>query len=149
MTMKVILLKNVNKLGQAGDVKEVNEGYARNFLLPQRLAEIATKHSINVKKNHEAKLKRQEIKKKNKKENLFHKIKGKSFEIKARADEKGTLYAGLDSENLSGELKKQGFEIDPEEILLKEKIKSLGEYDVDLKISNHQTSVKITIIGPS
>ncbi len=143
--MKVILLKNVNKLGRSGDIKEVNEGYARNFLIPQGLAEIATKHSIRVRKNQVFKKKRLEQKNKNKKQNLFNKIKGKSFEIKAKADEKGTLYAGLDAKNLAQELNLLGFEINPEEILLKEKIKSLGEYNIDLKILNYQTSIKIII----
>jgi len=144
--MKVILLKEVRGLGHAGEVKETKEGYARNYLIPNGLASIVNKHSIGVaeaQKNKRERLKRLEVKVK---KSEAKKIDGKSFEIKVKADEKGTLYAKLDSKNISEELKKQGHNIEPNEIKLAESIKKIGQFEVELNLAGEGAKIKLEVV---
>lgn len=143
--MRVLLLKSVKNLGQAGNIKEVNDGYARNFLFPKKLAEPINDHSVMVlaaQKNKKMRLKAEEEKAKRK---FVKKINGQSFEIKARSDAKGTLYAGFDSRSLAVELNKLGVKIEPNEILLDAHIKRIGAYEVVIKMSGESARLKIII----
>ncbi len=133
--MKVILLKDVPKLGKKGDVVEVSGGHARNYLIPRGLAVEATegnlKHLMDEKKQHEEKEER--IRKKS--EDLLKELKKKVWEIKVKAGEKGKLFGSLTSGNIADRLSEMsGFEMDKRWIKLKKPIKETGEYDVDLKL---------------
>jgi len=107
--MKVILLKEVRGLGHIGDIKNVSDGYARNFLIPNNLVSPAVDEKafdINIqkkKKEKQAKIKQGQKKK------LASKINKKKIKIIAKVDEKGTLYAGLGKKEISEELRKRGF----------------------------------------
>ncbi|MDD4332894.1 MAG: 50S ribosomal protein L9 [Patescibacteria group bacterium] len=143
--MKVILLKEVSGLGHIGDVKEVNDGYARNFLFSRGLAIMASKHSIKMlvdHKNREIRIKEKKIRTK---KIIAKHINNKIFTIKSKADEKGTLYAGLTRELISQKLKNEIFEIEPGEIELEENIKKLGEYRIGLNLAGEKANVKLII----
>jgi large subunit ribosomal protein L9 len=145
--MKVILLKEVKGLGRIGEIKEVSPGYARNFLIPKGLAEVVTKHSLNIfeaQAKKRERLAKQEIKKK---KNLATRIKEKKFEIKAKTDDSGTLYAKLDAKAIAKELQKQKYKIEPEEIKLKEVIKKAGEYQVGLELEGKKSKIKLIVIS--
>lgn len=145
--MKIILLKQVQGLGQAGDIKVVSNGYARNFLIPQGLADLLTKHGLGVleaQKKKQVRSKRQEVKSKKQE---AKKINGKSFEIITKADEKGTLYAGLDKRAIANELESQGFKIEPNEVKLKEVIKKIGQHTVKLHLNNEKVIIKLDIVS--
>ena len=143
--MKVILLKEVKGVGRTGEIKQVSDGYARNFLIPQGLADVVTKHSINVHKQQNAK--RERIKKLEVRSKKLEakKLDGKNYEIKVNADEKGSLYSKLDAKAIARELQKQKYIVEPKEIKLDKAIKKLGEYDVELKLVGEKAKIKIIV----
>lgn len=133
--MKVILEKNVKSLGNAGDVVEVNDGYARNYLLPRELAKPATEGNVkNLKK-----LKKAEEKKKQgeiqRAKDLAANIEKSPVEIETKAGEGGRLFGSVTSKEIGEELQKQhNIKIDKRKINLKEPIKSLGVTNVEVKV---------------
>jgi len=130
--MKVILLKNVSGLGHLGDVKEVKEGYGRNFLIPRGLAQILTpqvQRQINSHKNAIEKKQGKNIKKN---KALAKKIDNLRIEIKVKADESKTLFGSITAKIIADELGKRGYEINSSVVSLDEPIKKLGYYDVPL-----------------
>ncbi|OGF27385.1 50S ribosomal protein L9 [Candidatus Falkowbacteria bacterium RIFOXYB2_FULL_47_14] len=145
--MKIILKKDVKNIGKAGEVRDVNDGYARNFLLPQGLAESATEESrIAWTERKSRKENKEKAEVKNKK-SLAGKINGRLFKITAKADEKGTLYAGLDARAIASELAKKKFKVSPQEIILPEKIKKIGDYTVELELGGRRARVKLEILS--
>lgn len=143
--MKIILLKEIPGLGRAGDTKEVKDGYAKNFLIPKNLAKQANKHTLRVWHDQKEKQGKQNKKKLIKKESLAKKINGKNFEITAKADEKGTLYAGLDAKLISQELNKQGIKVEESDFEAIKKIKTLGEHAVKLDLAGNKITIKLNI----
>jgi large subunit ribosomal protein L9 len=144
--MKIVLLKEVKGLGRKGEIKEVADGHALNFLIPSGQAAMLTKHAKSVLEAQKAKKERLVKKAAVDKAKLARKLDRKKFEIKAKADEKGTLFAGIDAKAVARELATQGFEVESTEVLLKEKIKKLGNYTIELKLGNEKVSVKLEII---
>jgi large subunit ribosomal protein L9 len=144
--MKVILKKEVPRLGLKGEVKEVSDGYARNFLIPHGLAEILSKHSLHMVKAQQNKQVRQKKKQVVRKSKLATKLKGKIITISTKTDETGTLYSGLNQKAIAEELVKQKYDIDPSDIDLKEPIKKIGEYPLSLKLVDSKTGIKLKVI---
>jgi large subunit ribosomal protein L9 len=142
--MKVILLKDVQALGHAGDVKEVSDGYARNFLLPGGLVRIATKEAIS--KAEETRLQREELALKAleiAKENA-KKIEGLSVVIKAKADPSQKLYAAIKAEAIAEVVNASGFNITKEMVSIENPIKSLGDFEVIINL-DHGLESKISV----
>ena len=143
--MKVILIKDVESLGGAGDVKEVADGYARNFLIPGGYAEIATKNAmeqaekIKIEKGIEAK---EDLKSA---EEIAGKLEGLSVIIKAKADDSGKLYAAIKTGEISKELSKKGLEINKDKIVTEEPIKEIGDYEVVINLE-HGLEVRVGVI---
>ena len=146
--MKVILIKDVPKLGKKGDVVEVSDGHARNYLIPRKLAVEATegnlKHLMDEKKQHQEKEER--LRKKS--EELLKKLKKRTWEIRVKAGEKGKLFGSLTSGNIAEKLSEMsGLDIDKKWIKLKKPIKETGEYDVDLKLpAGVKGKIKIRVL---
>ena len=134
--MKVILLQQVPKLGNPGDVQDVSEGYFRNFLLPKKLAEIATPVRVaQIKKIMEEKKKQAETEKEQAKR-WAEELNNAVITFSAEADEKGTLYAALSHHSIASRLKEKGVLIDEKHIQCKEPIKTLGEHIIFLKFGH-------------
>lgn len=133
--MKVILQKNVKSLGNAGDVVEVNDGYARNYLLPKELAKPATDGNVkNLKKQKKAEEKKKQAEIQRAKD-LAAKLEQSPVEIETKAGEGGRLFGSVTSKEISEELEKQHqIKIDKRKIQLKEPIKSLGITNVEVKV---------------
>lgn len=133
--MKVILQKNVKSLGNAGDVVEVNDGYARNYLLPKELAKPATEGNVkNLKKQKKAEEKKKQAEIQRAKD-LAEKLENSPVEIETKAGEGGRLFGSVTSKEISEELEKQHqIKIDKRKIQLKEPIKSLGVTNVEVKV---------------
>jgi len=130
--MKVILVKTVPNLGQTGDIKEVAEGFARNYLMPRGLVKIATDQTLKELENIKVrKFKAVENKGKKFKE-LAKKINNIKIIIKAKADDKKTLFGSVNVSKIVEELKNRGYELDPKFIKLEQPIKILGYHDVTL-----------------
>jgi large subunit ribosomal protein L9 len=142
--LKIILLNNIKGLGQIGDIKEVRDGYGRNFLMPKNLAVLATKE--NLTRTDELKQKRTEleIKELNDAKFIAENLNGYVLTIKALTEEGGTFYAGIDSRKISEELKKSGINIMPDFLPLSEPIKEVGEYELTFEY-NPEIMQKFTL----
>jgi len=144
--MKVILLKDVKGKGKKGDIINISDGYARNYLFPRKLAEEATQNSINIlnkQKEKERKLKLAEIEKAQK---LAESLKGKELKIIAKAGENGKLFGAITNKDIANEInKKFNLNIDKKKVFINT-IKLLGAYDVELKLyPDISTKVKVIV----
>lgn len=145
--MKVILLNNIKGFGQIGDVKNVSDGYARNFLLPRKMAKPATENSLKEVEGLKKKLSAmQEIEKENALK-IAGQLKDSVVEITRKASKTGKLFDGIDTEDLAKEIKKvSGVELNEEMIRLEEHIKNVGEHLVDLELLPEvKTQIKIIV----
>ena len=126
--MKVILQKDVKDLGKVGDLVNVTQGYARNFLFPRRLAEQATEKNV---KQLEHQQKVAEIKKKkvvSERKELIDKLNGVTVTFQRQASEDDKLFGSVTNLDISKELDKQGFSVDKRDIEIPEAIKVLGQH---------------------
>jgi large subunit ribosomal protein L9 len=135
--MKVILLQDIKNVGKKEEIINANDGYARNYLFPKKLAIEATKDNLlklQAKKTSEANKKQAEIEE-NKK--IAAKIEKMTLIIRAKAGANGKIFGGITSKEVSEELKKQfNIEIDRKKINLKETIKNLGEFSAEIKFGD-------------
>ncbi|KKR70315.1 MAG: 50S ribosomal protein L9 [Candidatus Nomurabacteria bacterium GW2011_GWB1_40_7] len=144
--MKVIFLQDVPRVGKRHDTKEVNDGYAMNFLIPRKLAEVATPKTIaeleKRKKNIEIEREVQEdLLMKN-----LEEIKGKVLNIKAKTDEKGHLFSGIHKKEIVEEMKKQNHaDIAEEFIVLEKPIKEVGEFEIPIVVRDKKSSFKLIV----
>ncbi len=134
--MRVILLKSIENLGEKGDVKEVANGYARNFLLPNNLVKPATKKALEeLKKQKE--LVAQKAEQELKGIELFvSQVDGQEIEIPMKLKEDGKIYGSITPFKISQALKKKGFDIKKAQVILKEPVKKLGEYPVTINFDH-------------
>ena len=146
--MKVILLQDIKNVGRKEQTIEANDGYARNYLFPKKLAIEATKDNLaklQSKKTSEANKKKAEIEAN---KEIAKKIEKLELIVKAKVGENSKIFGGITSKEISEELKKQfGFEIDRKKIALKESIKNLGRYTAEIKFGdgiNAELSVNVT-----
>ncbi len=146
--MKVILLEDVKKLGKKGDLVNVADGYARNYLFPRNLAEEATSGSIKQLKQEKTALERKKQKEIETAKQIAEKLSQTSVTLKVKAGDKGKLFGSVTTKDISDALKKQHkVEIDKRKIEISEPIKSLGSYVVDIKLAPEvQTQVTVKII---
>lgn len=133
-------------IAQIGDVKNVADGYARNFLLPRNLAKLATPGTL---KEAERLRQKQELTSSQEKEAnkiLAEKIGSYFLKIEKIANEEGTLYDGLDSAEISRHLKKGGYKIEPEAVKLDQSIKKIGDYEIKIDLGyDIEASLKIGV----
>lgn len=146
--MKVILTADVQGSGKKGDVVEVSEGYAKNFLLKRGLAKQATKAGIKeveVKKQTEAYHKAEEAKAM---QALAAELKGKSFDVPIKSGENGRLFGSVTSQQISQALAAKGYDVDKKKISLDAPIKAIGETAVKIRLMEGiETIVKINVIA--
>lgn len=133
--MKVILLDNIKGVGKKDEIINASDGYARNYLLPKNLAVEANNENLSKLKNKkDAASYRKDMEKKDAEE-LAKKIKGIMLKIKVKAGGNGKIFGGVTSKEISENLKNQyNFVVDKKKIDLKETIKTLGEFHVDIKL---------------
>lgn len=133
--MKVILLKDLKGTGKKGEIKEVSDGYARNYMIPKGFAQEATSQNINLlnqqnsSKQHKMDTEKQEAL------DIKQKLEGSKLIIKAKAGEGQRLFGSITSKDIEDELKKQkNIVVDKKKIDLKEPIKMIGSFTVKLKL---------------
>ena len=145
--MKVILLEDVKKLGKKGDLVDVSDGYARNFLFPRNLAKEATEGSLKQLKQVKDAIAKKKQKELEQAKELAKVLSNTTVTLKVKAGEQGKLFGSVTSKDISEALKKQyNIEVDRRKIELQEPIKSLGSYKVDVKLApgvDAKLSVKI------
>ncbi len=133
--MKVIFIEDVTNVAKAGEVKEVADGYVRNYLIPRKLAVLATPSAL---KNLEADLKIR-VRKKAQTDSEFaalaQQLEGKEITLKAKAGAKARLYGSITSADIAAGLEKAGIIIDKRKIALSKPINQLGNYEIAIKLS--------------
>ena len=134
--MKVILLQEIPSLGKAGEVKEVADGYGRNFLLPRQMAIAATAGEMKRLESLRATLAKREAKARTDLEALGARVEGTTITLKARVGTEGRLYGSVTNADIAEELQKAlGQEVDRRLIQLEEPIKQAGSYQVPFRLS--------------
>jgi len=146
--MKVILRRDVENLGSMGDLVNVKDGYARNFLIPRDLAYYASESAIKkLEGEKRQKLKRLAQEKVNA-EQLANKISELQISIQMKVGEEGKLYGSVTSAMISQELAKKGFDIDKRLITFDDTIKTLGVFDAKIKLHPEvNTTLKVWVIS--
>lgn len=144
--MRVIFLENIKNVAQIGDIKNVADGYARNFLLPRNLAKQATaqseKEAEMLKQKHAATAQAR----KERAESLAKSLGGFTLETVVEANEEGHLYGSISAEDISTLLKRNKFDISEDEVNLAEPLKAIGEYDIELELHPEvKTSLKLRV----
>ncbi len=133
--MKVILLKDVKGQGKKGQLVEASDGYARNFLLPRKLAVLATAENLNTMKQQEKARKAQEAAEKAEAEATAEKLKELTVKVAAKAGEGGRLFGAVTNKEISEALSEQfGIAIAKAKLVLEEPIKACGGYKVKAKL---------------
>jgi len=145
--MKVILLDDVGTLGRRGEVREVSDGYARNFLIPQKRALTATpgnlKNLAQIKSQQEAKASRIKAEA----ESLRARIEALVCEERRQASEDGKLFGSVTTQDLADFLARQNIQIEKRRILVEEPIKGLGEFVVSIRLHPEVTArLKVVVV---
>ena len=142
--MEIILREDVERLGSRGDVVKVAAGYARNFLLPKKMAVAATESNKKIVEQERQAHLRKETKLKSEAEDLSKLLAGVSVTISQKAGENDQLFGSVTSKDVAEALEKQNYTIDRRKILLEEPIKQLGEHKVNVRLHKDVTT-EITV----
>ena len=146
--MKVILISDVESFGKRGEIREVKDGFARNYLFPKKFAVEATPQNIKAWEQQKRSIMKKEEELKAEAESLADKLREVSCIIPVKAGEEGKLFGSVTSQNISDALNKLGFDISRKDIELDTPIKALGVYEVPVKLhSNVTVSVKVEVVG--
>jgi len=145
--MKVILLDDVTKVGRRGEVREVSDGYARNFLIPKKLALSATQGNLknleHIKQQAEAKADRV----KSDAEGLRAQIEALVYEERRQASEEGKLFGSVTAQDVVDFLASRGVKVDRKRLTLDEPIKALGEFSVSMRLHSDVTAqLRVTVV---
>ncbi|MED5018229.1 50S ribosomal protein L9 [Paenibacillus chibensis] len=132
--MKVIFLKDVKGQGKKGQVKEVSEGYASNFLLPRGLARQATDGNMKTLENQSAAEQRRKEQEKEEAQQLGKKLEDMMVQLKAKAGEGGRLFGAITSKQIAESLAELGVKVDKRKIELEEPIRHLGVTQMTVKL---------------
>jgi large subunit ribosomal protein L9 len=133
-TMKVILIDEVRGLGSRGDIVQVRDGYARNFLLPKKLAREATAGNLKSVEQEKKKWALLAQKEKEEAQAAAERVKGLKVTVQKRVGESGTLFGSVTANDIADALAAQGVEVDKRRIELAHPIKSAGVHDVEVKL---------------
>jgi len=144
--MKVILLRDVAKVGLKNEVKEVSNGYAQNFLIQRGLAEVATAKKIDAAQKHTQARAAQQEADKGALEDGLAKLKGKGLVVRATANEKEHLFEAVSAEVVAAHLKDVvGVAVEADQIVITEPIKELGEHSVHVKVGGSEVKVLLNV----
>ena len=146
--MQVILLQDVKALGKKGEVVKVSDGYARNMLLPKKLAMEATSKNLNDLKLQQKHAEKQAQEMLEQAQALAASLEGKTVEVKIKAGENGRAFGSVSTKEIAAAVKDQlGLELDKKKMVLGDPIKALGDYEITLKLHAKVTGkllVKVT-----
>ena len=146
--MEVILREHVDNLGRRGDLVKVADGYARNYLLPRKLALPATAGNKQHIERERAKFEIKELEEQKAAQAVAERMASVEIEIARRVGEHDTLYGSVTSADIAQALKDKGFEIDKKKISLVDPLKALGETTVPVKIHRDVTAqVKVKVVA--
>lgn len=145
--MEVILKQDVDKVGKAGQIVKVKDGFARNFLILRGLAVPSTVENLKTTEKEREKKLQQSEKIKKEAEELADRLSDLSLTLPALTKEDDKLYGGISAIDLSAALKEEGFDIDKSKIMLDEPIKALGIYEINIKLHQEVTAkIKVWVV---
>ncbi len=146
--MEVILREHVDNLGRRGEVVKVADGYARNYLLPRKLALVATAGNKKQIERERQKFDAQEAEEKKIAEAMTERLATADIEIARKVGETEALYGSVTSSDIADVLTAKGFDIDRRKLVLQEPIKRLGEFTVPVKLHRDvTTSIKVRVVA--
>lgn len=145
--MKVILRKNYEKLGEIGEIVEVKNGFARNFLIPRQYAYAATAGNIKAFEEEKKQILKRETKELEEAQKLATALENISISIPVKVGEEDKIFGTVTTQMIADSLKEKGFEVDKRKIEITEPIKALGIYSVNIKLHPKvSTSVKTWVV---
>lgn len=148
--MKVILKHDVKGLGREGDLKEVKDGYARNFLLPTGKAIVADKGAVANWERHKEQRDERDRAERAAAEATAERLRELKLEIPVKAGERGRLFGAVTSHQIAALINREGIEIDRHALHLREPIKALGDYRVDVRIMpGVEATVAVSVVAES
>ena len=142
--MKVILLQDVKGKGKKGQMIEVSDGYARNFMLPKKMAIEATADAINTMKMNDKATAERIAKEKAAALELSTKLRGMTLVVTAKGGGQGRLFGAVTNAEIAAALEKQDIKLDKRKIVLNENIKNVGTYTVTCKLG-YEITAKLTV----
>lgn len=143
--MKVLLLQDVKGQGKKGEIINVSDGYANNFLLKKGLGKVATADTINAVAIHDKAVQKQKAQEKQNAMDKAKAMKGIRVTIVASKGAQGKMYGSITNKEIADELGKMGFKVDKKQIALKSPIKTAGNYPVTVKMYA-EISTNITVV---
>lgn len=143
--MKIILLQDVEGLGKKYEIKDVKDGYARNFLLPQKIARPATKQALKWLSDQKEIIEKQAEEDLKKAQSLASGLDGLELNIAVKVGEEQQLFESINSQKIAEKLKEIGFEIKKSQVKLENPIKELGEFPVNISL-DHNLEAEIKLI---
>jgi len=144
--MDIILRETIDNLGRAGEVVKVANGYARNYLLPKKLAYPVTPGNLKVIESERNSLLRKEAKQKDESEKLRRMLEQVEITIRRKVGEQAALYGSVTNSDVADELEKKGFQIEKRKIHMDDHIKTLGEFSIPIRLFKDVTAhVKLKV----
>lgn len=144
--MKVLLCEDIKRVGWLGDVVDVAEGYARNYLLPQGLAKVATEGNIRAIAKEKAQRGEQRLKERKQLEVVATAVDGAEAVLAAKANEHGVLFGSITEKMIGTNLREQGFAVADSVVKLSEHIKQVGTHEVTLKFADDVTATVSVVV---
>jgi large subunit ribosomal protein L9 len=145
--MKVILKHDVKGLGRAGDIKDVKDGYARNFLLPHGAAVVADAGAVKNWERHRAEREERDRAERASAEETAQRLREMKLQIAVKAGEKNRLFGSVTNREIAELLSAEGVEVDRHAIHLREPIKTVGDHRVDVRLmSGVEAQVTVTVV---
>jgi large subunit ribosomal protein L9 len=145
---QVLLREDIDNLGARGEIVRVKAGYARNYLLPRKLAVEATVNNVRQIDGERAALAKREAKDRSSAELQANVLRNLKLKFERRVGEAGVLYGSVTSMDIAHELKEQGYEIDRRKIVLREPIKRFGSYEVPVRLHREVTvQLPVSVLG--
>ena len=145
--MKVILKRDVKGLGREGDMKEVKNGYARNFLLPTGAAAIADKGAVANWERHRDQREERDRHARTEVEAVAERLSALTLTIPVKAGERGRLFGAVTSHQVADAIHREGIELDRHALHLREPIKALGDYKIDVRLMpGVEATVNVSVV---
>jgi large subunit ribosomal protein L9 len=145
---QVLLREDIDNLGARGEIVRVKSGYARNYLLPRKLAVEATASNVKQIEGERAALAKREAKERSTAELQANQLKTLTLKFERKVGEAGVLYGSVTSMDIAHELQNQGYEIDRRKIVLREPIKRFGNYTVPMRLHRDVTvDIPVSVLG--
>ena len=145
--MKIVLRQDHDKLGKLGDVIEVKSGFARNYLIPKKIAFQATPQNLQVFENDRKRAQLRQLQDQREAQHLAEKLKDVSLTATVTVGEEDKVFGAVTSQNIADLLAAKGFEIDRRKIQLDEPLKALGVYEVAIRLhTDVETAIKVWVV---